>query len=158
MAYGEILSDATAPTAPLGAFVDELSELMVMREQLVDVRTAVKGTGREVTCKEAVAAGAEAVGVITAKIDALEARIQARIEGDPEARRVFEILTSIAGVGLITAAALMCWMPELGTLKNRQAAAPSVWRPMRGRAVSRPGPGISVAGAAGRAMSLPWRP
>lgn len=56
-------------------------------------------------------------------IDALEARIQARIQGDPESRRVFEILTSIAGVGLITAAALMCWMPEPGTLKNRQAAA-----------------------------------
>ena len=46
-AYGAILSDAAAPTAPLGAFVDELSDLMVMRERLVDVRTAVKGTGRE---------------------------------------------------------------------------------------------------------------
>ncbi len=56
---------------------------------------------------------------ITAEIDALEDRI----EGDPEPRRIFEILTSIAGVGPITAAAFMCWMPELGTLENRQAAA-----------------------------------
>ena len=122
-AYGRILSDAAAPTAPLSAFVDELSDLLVMREQLVDARTALNGTGREVTCREAIAAGAGAVDAVTAAIDALEARIQARIADDPESRRVFEILTSIAGVGPITAAALMCWMPELGSLENRQAAA-----------------------------------
>ncbi len=38
-----------SPTAPLSAFVDELSDLLVMREQLVDARTAVQGTAREVT-------------------------------------------------------------------------------------------------------------
>ena len=122
-AYGRILSDAVAPTAPLSAFVDELSDLLVMREQLVDARTALNGTGREVTAREAIAASAEAVDAITAAIDALETRTQARIAGDPELRRMFEILTSIAGVGTITAAAFMCWMPELGTLENRQAAA-----------------------------------
>ena len=77
-AYGRILSDTAAPTAPLSAFVDELSDLLVMREQLVDARTALNGTGREVTCREAIAAGAGAVDAVTAAIDALEARIQAR--------------------------------------------------------------------------------
>ena len=33
------------------------------------------------------------------------------------------ILRSIPGVGPVTAAALMCWVPEPGTIGNRQAAA-----------------------------------
>ncbi len=113
---GRILSDAAAPTAPLSAFVDELSDLLVMREQLVDARTALNGTAREVTCREAIAAGAGAVDAVTAAIDALEDQIRARVEDNPEPRRIFEILASIAGVGPITAAAFMCWMPEQGTL------------------------------------------
>ncbi len=39
-AYNGILSDAAAPTAPLTVFVDELSDRLVMREQLIDARTA----------------------------------------------------------------------------------------------------------------------
>ncbi len=47
------------------------------------------------------------------------AAIKAVIAGDPEQR--YAILTSIPGP--VTAAALLCWMPELGSLDRRQAAA-----------------------------------
>ncbi len=45
------------------------------------------------------------------------------IAADEEQAERFRILTSIPGVGVVTAAALLCWMPELGSLGRRQAAA-----------------------------------
>ena len=45
------------------------------------------------------------------------------IAANGEQAERFRILTSIPGVGVVTAAALLCWMPELGSLGRRQAAA-----------------------------------
>ncbi len=116
-----IVTDAAAPAAPPGAFVGEFSDLLAMREKRVDARTSLQGAGREVASGEVIGAGTGAA--ITAAIAGTEAGIKALIDGDPEQKRVFRTLTSIAGVGLITAAAFMCRMPEPGTMENRQATA-----------------------------------
>ncbi len=57
------------------------------------------------------------------QIARLDAAIKEVIAGDEEQAERFRILTSIPGVGVVTAAALLCWMPELGSLGRRQAAA-----------------------------------
>ena len=57
------------------------------------------------------------------QIAELETAIKAVIASDPEQAERYGILTSIPGVGPVTAAALLCWMPELGSLDHRQAAA-----------------------------------
>ena len=57
------------------------------------------------------------------QIAELETAIEAVIASDPEQAERYRILTSIPGVGPVTAAALLCWMPELGSLDRRQAAA-----------------------------------
>ena len=57
------------------------------------------------------------------RIAALDAAIEAVIARDPDQALRYSILTSIPGVGPVTAAALLCWMPELGGLDRRQAAS-----------------------------------
>ena len=45
------------------------------------------------------------------------------IAADPQLARRHEILTSIGGLGTLTANQLIATMPELGTLENKQAAS-----------------------------------
>ncbi len=49
--------------------------------------------------------------------------VEATISADPVLARRREILTGVPGIGPVTAAALVCWMPEPGTLDGRQAAS-----------------------------------
>ena len=56
-------------------------------------------------------------------MDTFDRKIRELIASDPGADRRYRILISIPGVGPVSAAALCCWMPELGSIGNRQAAA-----------------------------------
>ena len=62
-------------------------------------------------------------GPTVAHLDEQIAALEAVIAGDAEQAERFRILTSIPGVGAVTAVALLCRMPELGSLGGRQAAA-----------------------------------
>ena len=53
----------------------------------------------------------------------LETDIRAAITASHRLHRSFSILTSVPGVGPITAASLIAWMGELGTLTHRQVAS-----------------------------------
>ena len=55
-------------------------------------------------------------------VDRLDAEIERRIGEDPQLARKLEILTSIPGIGRITAWALMAGMAELGRCSGKQAA------------------------------------
>lgn len=57
------------------------------------------------------------------QIEAVEREIDMVIDEHQQLRRAAETLTTIAGVGAKTAAALLALMPELGRLNRRQAAA-----------------------------------
>lgn len=60
----------------------------------------------------------------------IDAALLTRIQADPDLARRFEILCSIPGVGRITAAALLIYMPELGSLDNKQIASLAGLAPM----------------------------
>ena len=110
------------PVAPREAFLNRLEDLLVVRAKHVDARLMLK----QVTCEvdgEGAAVSGVTVAVLDERIAALEAMIEKVIADDADQAERFRILTSIPGVGAITAAALVCWMPELGSLGGRQAAA-----------------------------------
>ena len=117
---GSVLDDLE-PVAPREAFLNRLEDLLVVRAKHVDARTMLTQVAYEVDEGEAVARAT--VAHLDEQIARLETAIEEVIAGDAEQAERFRILTSIPGVGAVTAAALLCWMPELGSLGRRQAAA-----------------------------------
>ena len=117
---GSVLDDLE-PVAPREAFLNRLEDLLVVRAKHVDARTMLTQVAYEVDEGEAIARAT--VAHLDEQIARLETAIEEVIAGDAEQAERFRILTSIPGVGAVTAAALLCWMPELGSLGRRQAAA-----------------------------------
>ncbi len=66
---------------------------------------------------------ARALAGIVEEIGGLDAGTAAVIDADPGLARRRDILVSVPGIGPMTAAALICWMPEPGTPEGGQAAA-----------------------------------
>lgn len=56
-------------------------------------------------------------------VEVLSSDLEALVEQTPELAQRIERLTQIQGVGLLTALALLAFVPELGTLSRNQAAA-----------------------------------
>ena len=118
---GAVLVDLE-PVAPRDAFLSRLEDLLVTRDKHVDTRTMLKQVAGEVD-GEGEAVCRTTLAFLDEQIAGLEAAIKEVIAADEEQAERFRILTSIPGVGVVTAAALLCWMPELGSLGRRQAAA-----------------------------------
>ena len=78
-------------------------------------------TAREVEEGDAIAEAT--IAHLDGQIAVLEAETRAAVSANPVQVEQFRILTSIPGVGLVTAATLTCRMPELGDSVPRQAAA-----------------------------------
>ena len=114
--------DDLEPVAPQNAFLNLLEDLLVARDKHVDARTMLKLVAGEVD-GEGEAVCRTTLAHLDEQIAGLEAAIREVIAADEEQAERFHILTSIPGVGVVTAAALLCWMPELGRLGRRQAAA-----------------------------------
>jgi transposase len=60
---------------------------------------------------------------IEAQREAVDAEINALIQGDPDLAQRFAILCSIPGIAEVSAAMLLIEMPELGSLDEKQVAA-----------------------------------
>lgn len=100
----------------------ELAELMNARNGLVRDRTALKNREKNLLLpllKRQVKARLEQ---IAQHIEAINQQAQTLISADAALARKREIITSIKGLGPVTAAQLIATMPELGTLENKQAA------------------------------------
>ena len=110
------------PVAPQEAFLNRLEDLLVVRAKHVDARTMLRQVAGEVDGEGETVTRATIVD-LDDQIAVLDAAIKAVITSDPDQALRYSILTSIPGVGPVTAAALVCWMPELGSLDRRQAAA-----------------------------------
>ena len=112
-AFGAAFPDMQA-TAPASAAIDRLRDMPGLREKLVDQRAGLRTVLSEV---------GRVPGDIDAAIAELERRVGGTVAGTPEFAESHRILTSVPGIGPVTAAALIAWMEELGAIGNRQAAS-----------------------------------
>lgn len=101
----------------------QLAELINARDGLVRDRTALKNRQKNLTVAILKRQCKQRLEQIDRHVDALDAEIATIIAADPALARRHEILTSIGGLGTLTANQLIATMPELGTLENKQAAS-----------------------------------
>ncbi len=100
-----------------------LKELKTAREALVRDRITAKNSGHFRDSRLLQRQAAQRLRLIERQLQALDAEIESRIQSDEILNRRYDILTSIPGVGWITAVNLLIDMPELGTLEAPNAAS-----------------------------------
>lgn len=101
----------------------QMSELINARDGLARDRTALKNRSKNLTIALLKRQCRQQLEQIDRHIEALDAEIATLIAADAALARRHQILTSIAGVGTLTANQLIATMPELGSLDNKQAAS-----------------------------------
>jgi transposase len=99
-----------------------LSELQGRRSTLVGLRTSEHNRLEHVQDRLIVRTIKAVIDALNEQIRLIEQESQQLIAEHKRLERTYQILTSVPGVGPVTAAVLMGQMPELGTL-SRQAAA-----------------------------------
>ena len=114
---------AMPATAPADVTIDRLRDLLVMRETLVDQRVQLKAVVSEIGDPLSDGSAERVLSEIDAGIGAHERGIEELVAGAEDLAESYGILTSVPGIGPVTAAALLAWMSELGAIGNRQAAA-----------------------------------
>jgi transposase len=118
------------PLAPEDASLVELKELLCARRALVKDRTAVQNRAQQRRLALLKSQATERLIHIDRQLGAIDAAMRALTSADPVLKARLDILTSIPGVGEITAMALLIDMPELGDLDNPCAAALAGLAPM----------------------------
>jgi transposase len=100
-----------------------LKELMTRRRQLVGIQTAEKnrlGTVREIRVRESITIH---LAWIVKELEDIDRTLDTLLKCDETWREKLDLLTSVPGVGAKTARALLCEIPELGTLTVKSTAA-----------------------------------
>ena len=121
-AYGVAFLDLPA-TPPRDAFLEHLADLLVLRTQHRDAQVSLRQSAIEVQNPELREEALRSVDLLGQQLDGFDRKIRALIASHPDTEQRYRILTSIPGIGPVSAATLCCWMPELGHIGNRQAAA-----------------------------------
>ncbi len=119
---------ALAPDQPTDKNQHELKELQVERTALVKDRTRCLNRIKTQTLSLTKRQSKARLALIERQLAAIDAAIQARL-GEHKARPL-DILTSIPGIGPVTAATLLIEGPELGTLDRKQVASLAGLAPM----------------------------
>jgi transposase len=112
-----------APQQPKPAILAELHELQLARTALLRERTAAKNRAGRLTLALLRRQHATRLRQIERALDEVDAAIAALVAADEALARKAEILCSIPGVSLVTAAAILAELPELGSLEADAAAS-----------------------------------
>lgn len=112
------------PPRPVrGELMNELRELHVARLALIKDRTAA-GNRADTAAIGLIRRQAKArLAIIEKQLAEIDETIATLIAADPTLAERLGILTSIPGIGDVTACMLLIEMPELGTLEPKQAAS-----------------------------------
>jgi transposase len=107
---------------PQSAEQQQLSALVTRRRQLVAIRTAEKN--RLSTCPELMRTDIEEhVAWLERRIEQLEDEIKDMLTHNPSWRERTALVSTVPGIGQVTAATLVADLPELGTISRQQIAA-----------------------------------
>jgi transposase len=114
---------APHPTPPPSEAALQLRKLVLAREALTRGATDLCGTLDSVMGSPAEKGVKKAIAELRGQVKALNAQIQAVVKSDERLHGLFNALRTIKGVGDVTAAAILAYVPELGTLGRRRAGA-----------------------------------
>lgn len=106
----------------------ELKELQIERTALIKDRTRLKNRLQTQTLTITQSQTKARLAQIERQLKAIEDEIEARLEQDRP--RALDILKSIPGIGLATAATILIECPEIGTLGRKQIASLAGLAPM----------------------------
>lgn len=118
---GAVLSLQTRPV-PSG-IINDLRDLRTARNALIKDQVAALTRAKAITLPLLKRQNAARLKQIEAQREAVDAEINALIQGDPDLAQRFAILCSIPGIAEVSAAMLLIEMPELGSLDEKQVAA-----------------------------------
>ena len=118
---GAVLSLEARPV-PSG-IINDLRDLRTARNALIKDQVAAQTRAKAITLPLLKRHNAARLKQIEAQREAVDAEINALIQGDPDLAQRFAILCSIPGIAEVSAAMLLIEMPELGSLDEKQVAA-----------------------------------
>ena len=108
----------------------DLDELHTARDALVKDRTAALNRKKHARHPLPKRQLGNRLAQIDRQIKALDAEVARLIAGEEELARKADVLTSVPGIGPVTAAGLLSQMPELGTIHAKAAASLAGLAPM----------------------------
>lgn len=111
------------PDAPISEKLRDLKDLQVARTALVKERTRLKNRSKVQINAVLKRQTAARLKLIERQIAELDAEISQNIAEDKSAARKREILCSIPGLGPVSAALILTFLPEIGTLERKQAGS-----------------------------------
>ena len=118
------------PGRPQSKNQRELKELHIERRALVKDRTRLLNRFKTQTLALTRRRTKARLAQIERQLQDTEREIQNRMTANPATARTYDILCSIRGIGPISACAILIEMPEIGTLRRKQAAALTGLAPM----------------------------
>lgn len=111
------------PARPVTPAEQALRSLVARREELVTTRAAEKNRRQQTRDATIQASIAAHIGWLTTEVRQLDAAIDAAIAADPVWAAERDRLMSMPGVGAVTSAVLIAFLPELAEMDRRQLAA-----------------------------------
>ena len=111
------------PRPVAGPEAQVLAELVARRRQLVEMIGMEKNRARQARGKRVQKSLAAILKALEAQLAALDRDIDGAVRGSPVWRAAEDLLTSVPGVGDVTARTLIAELPELGRLDRRRIAA-----------------------------------
>ena len=118
---GAVLSLEARPVP--SAIINDLRDLRTARNALIKDQVAALTRAKTITLPLLKRQNAARLKQIEAQREAVDAAINALIQGDPDLAQRFAILCSIPGIAEVSAAMLLIEMPELGSLDEKPVAA-----------------------------------
>jgi len=114
---------ALEPDEPVSEKLNEVRDLQVARTGLIKERTRLHNRGHVQTNPVLKRQTKARLALIERQIAELDAEIARQIAEDQPTEREREILCSIPGLGPVTAALILAFLPEIGTLNRKQAGS-----------------------------------
>ena len=123
-----VIAQFVAATRPeIRALADEatqlLSDLVARRRQIVEMRAAESQRLKRARDKRLIKSIGRLVKALEKELAEIDKDIDDSVRGSPAWRGLEDLLTTVKGVGQITARTLLAELPELGRLTGGQAAA-----------------------------------
>lgn len=114
---------APSPTAPRSPTLRQLDTWMDRRRQISGMLQQEKCRLRQASEPEIRNDIRSLIRVLKNRLNKIEQAIEDLQEQDPQLKRAVQRLLQVKGIGLISAMSIIAFMPEIGTLNRRQAAA-----------------------------------